>query len=40
MRAELPLAAHKMSKGDPALPTILLDEVGEVTDNPYAAVKR
>ncbi|HOC13219.1 MAG TPA: nicotinate phosphoribosyltransferase [Propionicimonas sp.] len=40
VRAELPLAAHKMSKGDPALPTILLDEVGEVTDNPYAAVKR
>ncbi len=34
-RAELPLAAHKMSKGDPALPTLLLDNLGEPTENPY-----
>ncbi|MFZ0530754.1 MAG: nicotinate phosphoribosyltransferase [Propionicimonas sp.] len=36
VRAELPLAALKMSKGDPALPTLLLDEAGATTDNPYA----
>lgn len=36
VREELPLAAHKMSKGEPALPTILLDEAGKPTDNPYA----
>lgn len=35
-RAELPQSALKMSKGDPALPTILLDEVGSPAENPYA----
>lgn len=34
--AELPLAAHKMSKGEPALPTILLDQAGYPAENPYA----
>ena len=36
VRAELPQAALKMSKGEPALPTILLDDDGQATDNPYA----
>lgn len=36
IRAELPQAALKMSKGEPALPTILLDDAGRTTDNPYA----
>ncbi len=36
-RAELPQAALKMSKGEPALPTILLDHEGAPTDNPYEA---
>ncbi len=36
VRAELPQAALKMSKGDPALPTILLDGDGNAADNPYA----
>jgi len=35
-RAELPQAALKMSKGDPAIPTILLDAEGVATENPYA----
>jgi len=35
VRAELPQAALKMSKGDPALPTILLDGDGNAADNPY-----
>ena len=35
-RAELPQSALKMSKGEPALPTILLDEAGGPADNPYA----
>lgn len=34
-RAELPLAALKMSKGEAAIPTLLLDADGHVTDNPY-----
>lgn len=36
VRAELPQSALKMSKGEPALPTILLDDDGEATYNPYA----
>ncbi|HEY3337536.1 MAG TPA: nicotinate phosphoribosyltransferase [Propionicimonas sp.] len=36
VRAELPQAALKMSKGEPALPTILLDGDGKAADNPYA----
>ena len=35
-RAELPLAALKMSKGEAAIPTLMLDADGQVTDNPYA----
>lgn len=35
-RAELPLAALKMSKGEPTVPTLLLDEHGAATANPYA----
>ncbi len=35
-RAELPQAALKMSKGDPAIPTIMLDDDGRATANPYA----
>lgn len=35
VRAELPLSALKMSKGDPALPTILLDEAGKTVESPY-----
>ena len=38
-RAELPLAALKMSKGEPALPTVLLDHEGAPTDNPYEVVR-
>lgn len=37
IRAELPQAALKMSKGEPALPTIMLDDAGRTTDNPYAS---
>ena len=36
VRAELPQSALKMSKGEPALPTILLDGDGNAADNPYA----
>lgn len=36
VRAELPLAALKMSRGEPALPTVLLDDAGDPADNPYA----
>ena len=35
-RAELPLAALKMSKGEAAIPTLMLDADGQVTHNPYA----
>jgi nicotinate phosphoribosyltransferase len=35
-RAELPLSALKMSKGEAAIPTLMLDADGHVTDNPYA----
>lgn len=34
---ELPLAARRISKGDPAIETIILDEVGSRTTNPYQA---
>ena len=34
-RAELPLAALRISKGDPAIPTIILDDEGDEADNPY-----
>ena len=34
-RAELPLAALKMSKGEAAIATVILDESGEPTHNPY-----
>ncbi|CAL8970287.1 Nicotinate phosphoribosyltransferase pncB1 [Propionicimonas sp. T2.31MG-18] len=39
VRSELPLSALKMSKGEPALPTVLLDHEGAPTDNPYEAVR-
>ena len=39
VRAELPQAALKMSKGEPALPTILLDEEGDPAENPYARAR-
>lgn len=35
--AELPLAARRISDGDPALETIILDETGDETTNPYQA---
>ncbi len=35
-RAELPVAAGKMSRGEPAIPTLMLDEHGNSTFNPYA----
>ena len=35
-RTELPLSALKMSKGEAAIPTLMLDADGQVTDNPYA----
>lgn len=35
-RAELPLSALKMSKGEAAIPTLMLDEHGLATENPYA----
>ncbi|SHJ15694.1 nicotinate phosphoribosyltransferase [Tessaracoccus bendigoensis DSM 12906] len=35
--AELPLAARRISKGDPALETLILDETGTLTTNPYQA---
>jgi len=34
-RAELPLAALRVSKGDPSIPTLILDADGEEADNPY-----
>ena len=39
VRSELPLSALKMSKGEPALPTVLLDHEGAPTDNPYEVVR-
>jgi nicotinate phosphoribosyltransferase len=35
VRAELPQSALKMSKGDPAIPTIMLDDGGDPARNPY-----
>lgn len=35
--AEMPLAARRISKGDPALETIILDSEGDETTNPYQA---
>ncbi len=35
-RAELPLSAGKMSRGEPAIPTVLLDADGNPITNPYA----
>jgi nicotinate phosphoribosyltransferase len=35
-RAELPQSALKMSKGEPAIATIMLDDAGDPTTNPYA----
>ena len=35
VRAELPLSALKMSKGDPAIPTLLVDEAGRPVESPY-----
>ncbi|MFT4109783.1 nicotinate phosphoribosyltransferase [Propionicimonas sp.] len=40
VRAELPLEALKMSRGEPALPTIMLDGDGDPTENPYAPVEK
>lgn len=34
-RDELPRAALRISKGEPAIPTIMLDDYGDVTANPY-----
>jgi len=34
-RAELPRAALRISKGEPAIPTIMLDDDGDVLNNPY-----
>jgi nicotinate phosphoribosyltransferase len=36
VRAELPQAALKMSRGEPALPTLMLDDEGGPAENPYA----
>ena len=38
--AELPLAALRISKGDPAIETIILDGTGARTTNPYQAAPR
>lgn len=35
-RSELPLSAGKMSRGEPAIPTVLLDVDGNPITNPYA----
>lgn len=35
--AELPLSARRISRGDPAIETIILDGAGDVTTNPYQA---
>ncbi|MDO5093123.1 MAG: nicotinate phosphoribosyltransferase [Propionibacteriaceae bacterium] len=39
-QAELPLAALRISKGDPAIETIILDGSGAQTTNPYQAAPR
>ena len=38
--AELPLAALRISRGDPAIETIILDGAGVQTTNPYQAAPR
>ncbi|MFV0430463.1 MAG: nicotinate phosphoribosyltransferase [Arachnia sp.] len=38
-RAELPDAARRISHGDPAIETIILDIDGDVTNNPYQAAR-
>lgn len=35
--AELPRSARRISKGDPAIETIILDATGSETTNPYQA---
>ena len=35
VRAELPLSALKMSRGEPAIETLMLDDEGDPTHNPY-----
>ncbi len=35
VRAELPLAALKMSRGEPAIETLMLDDEGDPAHNPY-----
>jgi nicotinate phosphoribosyltransferase len=37
VRAELPQEALKMSKGEPALPTLMLDVEGDPAENPYVS---
>ena len=39
-RAELPLEALKMSRGEPALPTIMLTEQGADAEVPYSGARR
>jgi nicotinate phosphoribosyltransferase len=34
--AELPSSARKMSRGEPVIETLMLDELGQPTHNPYA----
>jgi nicotinate phosphoribosyltransferase len=36
---ELPLSAHKMSRGEPAIETVMLGEDGEPVANPYAKAR-
>ena len=36
-RAELPLRAQRISRAEPAIPTVILDEAGEVAENVYLA---
>lgn len=38
--AELPVSARRISKGDPAIETIILDAAGSETTNPYQAAPR
>ncbi|PID50851.1 MAG: nicotinate phosphoribosyltransferase, partial [Propionibacteriales bacterium] len=37
-RGELPIAALRISKGDPALPTVMLDEDHSSASHPYQRV--
>ena len=38
--AELPMAALRISRGDPAIETVILDGTGSQTTNPYQAKPR